>query len=60
MFTERQVSVIFGNISDIYEIAKDFLDSLEMTVSPCQSVHLALVGKCFLQHVSISGFKVVK
>ncbi|XP_067949089.1 rho guanine nucleotide exchange factor 4-like [Watersipora subatra] len=50
MFTDRQLSLIFGNISEIYEMARQFLEELEATVVYRQSVHKALVGRCFLQH----------
>lgn len=53
MFTERQIDLIFGNISEIYGVAKSFMADLERSVSQCESVHYALVGQCFLQHVSL-------
>lgn len=53
MFTEKQISLIFGNISEIYDVAQEFLQQLEKTISDSESaVHYALIGKCFLEHVS--------
>ena len=53
MFTQKQISQIFGNISEIYDVAQQFLKQLETAVSDSESaVHNALIGKCFLDHVS--------
>ena len=53
MFTQKQISHIFGNISEINNVAQQFLKQLETAVSDSESaVHNALIGKCFLDHVS--------
>jgi len=53
MFSDEQISLIFGNIEEIYQFQKRFATELETAVNR-SSVHETELGKIFLRHVSIS------
>ncbi|XP_069103567.1 LOW QUALITY PROTEIN: serine-rich adhesin for platelets-like [Argopecten irradians] len=50
MFSEDRISVIFGNIEDIYSFSNRFLESLDRAFPPIasDSPHLSELGHCFL------------
>ncbi|XP_021346351.1 uncharacterized protein LOC110445775 isoform X2 [Mizuhopecten yessoensis] len=47
MFSEDRISVIFGNIEDIYNFSNRFLESLDCAFT-ADSPHLSELGHCFL------------
>ncbi|XP_033760813.1 uncharacterized protein LOC117342707 isoform X2 [Pecten maximus] len=47
MFSEDRISVIFGNIEDIYSFSNRFLESLDQAFTS-DSPHLSELGHCFL------------
>ncbi|XP_043547905.1 spermatogenesis-associated protein 13-like isoform X5 [Chiloscyllium plagiosum] len=49
MFAEAQLSIIFGNIEDIYKFQRRFLKDLEKLFNKDEP-HLSEIGSCFLQH----------
>ena len=51
MFTEEKISVIFGNIEEIFKFSTQFLETLESAYCKEQP-HQSELGKCFLTHVS--------
>lgn len=55
MFGEKQISLIFGNIADIYKMSNTFLSQLELSVSDSEAPQHALIGQCFLTHVSLTA-----
>lgn len=52
MFSEERISVMFGNIEEIYDFSNRFLESLESAFQE-DHPHLSELGQCFLDHVSI-------
>jgi len=51
MFTEEKISMIFGNIEEIFKFSTQFLETLESAYCKEQP-HQSELGKCFLKHVS--------
>ena len=51
MFTEEKISVIFGNIEEIFKFSTQFLETLE-TAYCKEQPHQSELGKCFLKYVS--------
>ncbi|XP_067668908.1 uncharacterized protein [Haliotis asinina] len=49
MFPEEKISIIFGNIEEIYNFATKFLASLDKVFNK-ESPHLSGVGEVFLSH----------
>ncbi|XP_059175095.1 uncharacterized protein LOC131955133 isoform X2 [Physella acuta] len=54
MFPIEKVTVIFSNIEEIYEFARQLLDRLECCINHHQP-HLSQIGQCFLDKVK--GFE---
>ena len=52
MFTEEKISVIFGNIEEIFKFSTQFLETLESAYCKEQPQQSEL-GKCFLKYVSV-------
>lgn len=52
MFSEERISVMFGNIEEIYDFSNRFLESLESAFQE-DHPHLSELGQCFLDHVSV-------
>ncbi|XP_052058148.1 uncharacterized protein LOC127698633 isoform X2 [Mytilus californianus] len=55
MFTEEKISVIFGNIEEIFKFSTQFLETLESAYCKEQP-HQSELGKCFLKHSK--GFEI--
>jgi hypothetical protein len=51
MFSEDRISVIFGNMEDIYEFSQKFLGSIEDSFV-IDNPHQSQLGHCFLECVS--------
>ena len=51
MFSDEQISLIFGNIEEIYQFQRKFAAELETAVNR-SSVPETELGKIFLRHVS--------
>ena len=51
MFTDEQVSLIFGNIAEIYEFQRKFAVELDAAVNR-SSIQSTELGNIFLKHVS--------
>ena len=51
MFSDKEVSMIFGNIEEIFEFQKKLFSELEMAHNR-SAIHLTQVGKIFLKNVS--------
>ncbi|KAJ8030663.1 Spermatogenesis-associated protein 13 [Holothuria leucospilota] len=49
LFSKQQLTVIFGNIEEIYSFHQHFLSSLEQAIDQ-DMPHLSEVGECFLRH----------
>ena len=52
MFSEDRISVIFGNMEEIYEFSQRFLEKIEISFVKEKPYHSQL-GHCFLECVSI-------
>ncbi|XP_062567864.1 uncharacterized protein LOC134230096 isoform X2 [Saccostrea cucullata] len=48
MFSEDRISVIFGNMEDIYEFSQKFLEKIETSFVK-DNPHLSQLGHCFLE-----------
>lgn len=53
LFTKQQLTVIFGNIEEIYRFHQSFLASLEKCID-LEMPHVSEIGDCFLRNVSLS------
>ncbi|PIK60640.1 hypothetical protein BSL78_02415 [Apostichopus japonicus] len=49
IFTKQQMTVIFGNIEEIYKFHQSFLSSLESCIDT-EMPHLSEIGECFLRN----------
>ncbi|XP_069747520.1 uncharacterized protein [Narcine bancroftii] len=54
MFAEAQLSIIFGNIEEIYKFQRKFLKDLEKQFNKNEP-HLSEIGSCFLRHQTEFG-----
>ena len=50
MFTEENVSAIFGNVESLYVFQSDFLQQLELCID-WQQPHKSAIGQAFIRNV---------
>ncbi|GAB6028228.1 hypothetical protein CHUAL_002416 [Chamberlinius hualienensis] len=55
MFSEERLSVIFGNIEQLYNFQSQFVSELEQCIN-WEDPHLSEIGSCFIKHKD--GFEI--